>query len=87
LEVGEEAEGLMERAELPTDAAEEAMEQVQEEVGEEAEEAEEAGEVPEVKMEHKELMNMAPSLKEVSLKEMNHINTNEMMFELQKILI
>ena len=86
--MGEEAEGLMERAELPTDAAEEAMEQVQEEVGEEAEEAEEAGEVPEVNIEHKkELMNMAPSLKEVSLKEMNHINTNEMMFELQKILI
>ena len=83
-EVGEEAEGLMERAELPTDTAEEAMEQVEVQV---AEEAEEAGEVLEIKTEHKEeLMKMAAVLKEVSLKEMNDINTNEMMFELHKAM-
>jgi hypothetical protein len=50
-EVDDEAEGLMERAEMPADAAEEAMEQVELEVGEEAEEA---GEMLEIKMEHKE---------------------------------
>jgi hypothetical protein len=74
-EEDEEAEGLMERAELP---AEETMEEVQ------VEEAEEAGEI---KMEHKEeLMKMAAVLKEVSLKEMNNINTNEIVFELHKAM-
>jgi hypothetical protein len=83
-EVDEEAEGLMERAELPADAAEETMEQVQVEVGEEAEEADE---MQEIKMEHKEeLMKMAVVLKEVSLKEMNDINTNKMVFELHKAM-
>jgi hypothetical protein len=79
-EVEEEAE-VMERAELPADQAEE---QVEVEVGEEAEEA---GEMPEIKMEHKEeLMKMAAVLKEVSLKEMNDINTNEMVFEFHKAM-
>jgi hypothetical protein len=51
------------------------------------EEAEEAGEMPEIKMEHKEeLMKMAAVLKEVSLKEMNDINTNEMVFEFHKAM-
>ena len=77
-EVGEEAEGMMERAEQVR------LEQVQVEV---SEEAEEAGEMLEIKMEHKEeLKKMAAVLKEVSLKEMNDINTNEMMFELHKAM-